>query len=166
MNYPENTILYINQAYLTVKKKIYYCDFFALGQIVEAVNPAGNILTCVIKENEVKMIRPKYNAETGQFLGLYETVGFMVVRESPDEVFFNFGFNKDKSKVLYLHHRTRIPNYFSGTIFNRHRAMIEAGEIDSEFSNIYFFFSYLSSIEARILMNILKRYEFLPLISL
>ena len=29
------------------------------------------------------MIRPKYNAETGEFLGLYETVGFMVVRGSP-----------------------------------------------------------------------------------
>ena len=67
MNYSENTILYINQAYLIVKKKIFYCDFLVLGQIVEAANPAGNILTCVLKENEVKMIMPKYNAETGQF---------------------------------------------------------------------------------------------------
>ena len=84
------------------------------------------------------MIRPKYNAETGEFLGLYETVGFMVVKGSPDEVFFNYGYNKDKSKVLYSHYRRRIPNSFSGIIFNCHRT-IETGEIDSEFSNIYFF---------------------------
>ena len=141
VNYPENTILYLNQAYLTVKenKKIYYCDFFVLGQIVEAANPPEDISTYVLKENKVKMIRPKSNAETGEFLGLYETVRFMVVRGSPDEVFFNYGYNKDKSKVLYLDYRRRIPNSFSGTIFNRHRAMIETGEIDSDFSNIYFF---------------------------
>ena len=141
VNYPENTILYLNQAYLTVKenKKIYYCDSFVLGQIVEAANPPEDISTYVLKENKVKMIRPKSNAETGEFLGLYETVRFMVVRGSPDEVFFNYGYNKDKSKVLYLDYRRRIPNSFSGTIFNRHRAMIETGEIDSDFSNIYFF---------------------------
>ena len=141
VNYPENTILYLNQAYLTVKenKTIYYRDFFVLGQIVEAANPPEDIATYVLKENKVKMIRPKSNAETGEFLGLYETVRFMVVRGSPDEVFFNYGYNKDKSKVLYLDYRRRIPNSFSGTIFNRHRAMIETGEIDSDFSNIYFF---------------------------
>ena len=85
------------------------------------------------------MVRPKYNAETREFLGLYETVGFMVVRRSSDEVFFNYGYDKDRSKVLYSHYRRRIPNSFYEIIFNRHRAMIEAGEIDSEFSNIYFF---------------------------
>ena len=47
------------------------------------------------------MARPKYNPETGEFLRLYETVGFMVVRRSPEEVFFKYGYDKDKSKVLY-----------------------------------------------------------------
>ena len=110
-----------------------------LGQIVEATNPPEDISTYVLKENEVKMMRPKYNAEVGKFLSIYETVGFMVVRGSPDEVFFSHGYDKDKFKVLYSHCRQRIPNSFGGTIFNRHRAMIETGEIDSEFSNIYFF---------------------------
>ena len=70
---------------------------------------------------------------------LNETVGFMIVTESPDEIFINYAYDKDKSKVLYSHYRRRIPNSFSRTIFNRHRAMIETGEIDSEFSNINFF---------------------------
>ena len=110
-----------------------------MGQIVEAANPPEDILTYVLKANKIKMIRPKYNAQTGEFLGLYETVGFMVVRGSLDDVFFNYGYNKDKSKVLYLHYKRRIPNSFSGTIFNRHRVMVETDDIDSEFSNIYLF---------------------------
>lgn len=102
VNYPVNTKIYLNQACLRIKKskKIYYCDFFVTGQIVEASNLPEEISTYVLKENEVKMIRPKYNPETGKFLGLYEMVRFMVVRKSPEEVFFNYGYNKDKSKVL------------------------------------------------------------------
>ena len=110
-----------------------------MGQIVEDANLPEDISTYVLKENKVKMFRPKHNAEAGECLGLYETVGFMVVRGSPDEVFFNYRYNKDKSKVLYSHYRRRLPNSFSGTIFTQHRAMIETGEIDSEFSNIHFF---------------------------
>ena len=71
------------------------------------------------------MVRTKYTPQTGEFLGLYETVGFMVVRGSPDEVFFNYGFEKEKSQVLYSHYRRRIPNSFNGTIFNRHHVLIE-----------------------------------------
>ena len=91
---------------------------------MEAENPPEDISTDALKENDAKMIRPKNNAETGELLGLYETVGFMVVTESPEKVLFNYGYDKGKSKVLYFHYRRRIPNSFSGTIFNRHRAMI------------------------------------------
>ena len=81
--------------------------------MLEVPNPPEDISTNILKENEVKMIRPKYNAETGEFLGLYKNFG------SPDQVFFNYGYNKDKSKVLYSPYRRRIPNSFSRTIFNR-----------------------------------------------
>ena len=81
------------------------------------------------------------------FLGLYQTIRFMVVRGSPDEVFFNYGYDKDQSKVLYSQYRRRIPNSFSRTILSHHSAMIETGEIHSEFSNINFF---LPSITDRI----------------
>ena len=84
------------------------------------------------------MVRPKYNPDTGEFLGPYATVGFMVVRGSPEDVFFTYEDDKEKSKVLYAHYRRRIPNSFSGKIFNRHPVMIESAEADAEFSNIYF----------------------------
>ena len=147
VNFPENLLFYLNQSYLTIKKnkKIYYCDFFIIGQIVQASNPPEDMSTYVLKENKVKMFRPKYNPDTGEFLGLYETVGFMGVRGSPAEVFFNYGYDKEKSKVLYAHYRRRIPNSFSSIIFNRHRVMIESSEADAEFSNIYFLLSSITN---------------------
>ena len=110
--------------------------------------------TYVLKNNEVKMVRPKYNPETGEFLGFYETVGFMVVRGSPKVVFFNYGYDKEKSKVLYSHFRRRIPNSFSDTVFNRHLIMIESGKANAEFSNIYFFSFRPLLTEMRKLINI------------
>ena len=94
--------------------------------------------TYVLKENEMKMVRPKYNPETGEFFELYGTAGFMVVRESPDEAFLNYGYDKEKSKVLYSHYRRRISNSFSSTIFNCHHVIIESGKADTKFSNINF----------------------------
>ena len=40
-NFPENSILYINQGYLTIKddKKFYYADHYILGQVNECINP-------------------------------------------------------------------------------------------------------------------------------
>ena len=68
------------------------------------------------KENEVKMIRPRYDPKMGELKGLYETIGYLVVRGSPKEVFFNYRYDREKSKVLYLYYRRRIPNSFPGTI--------------------------------------------------
>ena len=54
------------------------------------------------------MIRPKYNTSTGEFKGLYKTIGFLVVRGAPDKFFFNYGYNQNKSKVLYSHYRWKM----------------------------------------------------------
>ena len=85
------------------------------------------------------MVRPRNNPKTGEFLGLFETIGYLVVRGSPEEVIFNYGFDKEKSKILYSTYERRTPSSFSGTAFNRHESMIESGEVQGDFSNIYFF---------------------------
>ena len=82
------------------------------------------------------MVRPKYNSEIGEFLGLYETVGFLVVRGDAGDIFLNCGFDKEKSKVLYSQYRRKIPNASCGNMFNRHR-MIESGELDSDISQLH-----------------------------
>ena len=44
-NFPENILIYLNQSYLTIKKnkKIFYCDYFILGQIVESSKPPQDV---------------------------------------------------------------------------------------------------------------------------
>ena len=120
VNIPEYTVFCVNQAYLTVQKNknIYYCDFHILSQVEEASNSSYNIDTYVLKDRELKLLRFRYNSETGDFLGLHQTVGFIIIGGDSGEVFFNYGFDKHMSKVLYSHYRRRIPNPFSETIFN------------------------------------------------
>ena len=85
------------------------------------------------------MVRPCYDPKTGEFKGLQVTISFLVLRHSPEEVFFDYGYDCEKSKILYSHYRRRIPNSFSGTKFNRHGTTIESGQAEGNFSNIFFF---------------------------
>ena len=41
----EMTIFYVNQAYQSYKdnKKVYYCDFFILGQVTPCLNPPEDL---------------------------------------------------------------------------------------------------------------------------
>ena len=50
-----------------------------------------------IKENKAKYYCPRYDANTGKFLGLYETIGFLVVRGETFEVFLSYRYNTVKS---------------------------------------------------------------------
>ena len=54
VNFLKNKLLYLNQAYLTVKKnnRIVHFDYFTLGQIVEASTPPQDMCTYMLKENE------------------------------------------------------------------------------------------------------------------
>ena len=90
------------------------------------------------KEDKVKYYRPKYDRNTGKFLGLYETVGLLVVRGDPFEVFLSHGYDAKKSKVLYSSFKRKIPSSFSGMLFNRHIQLIESSD-DLEMSQLFFF---------------------------
>ena len=68
VNFPENTLFYVNQSYPTVKKKIFYSEYFVIGQVVESPNPPQDVSSCTLKENVVKVVRPRYNPETGEFV--------------------------------------------------------------------------------------------------
>ena len=62
-----------------------------------------------------------YDTVSGEFLGLFQTLGYLTVRGDSGECFLDYGYSKDKSKILYIHYKMKIPNSFSGTMFNRHR---------------------------------------------
>ena len=136
------TIFYVNQAYLSHKdnKKIYYCDVFILGQVPPMPNPPEDLKNCLPKENEAKIVRRKRGVVSVQFLGLVETLVYLTVRGDKRECFFDYGYSKDNSKVLYSTHKAKIPNSFSATISNRHRIQYEARTLsDRDFSKIFFF---------------------------
>ena len=116
-NLPENTIMCINQD----NKKVYYVDCYLLGQVNQCLNPQEDLKNYECQPNEAKFYRPKYDTFTGEYLGLCETLGYLTVRGDNQECSFNYGYSKDNNKVLYSHHKMKIPNSFSRIIFNRHR---------------------------------------------
>ena len=137
VSYLENALFYVIQAFLTAQKskKMYYGNHFVLGQVIEAANIPKDIDAYECATNEVKIYRPEYGTTTGQFLGLHEAV----VSGDDDETFFIYGYDKEKSKVLHSYQKKRNPNSFNSMLFNRHKDMIENGELAGEFSNLFFF---------------------------
>ena len=140
-------MFYINQIYQSYKdNKVYYAGYLIIGQINQCLNPPENVESHEFKERETKMYQPRYVTVTGQFSGLYETLGYLTVRDNADECFLDYGFSKKDSKILHSFHRSRMPNSFSGTLFNRHRTQYESGALNTKFSALYLF---LPSITGR-----------------
>ena len=84
-------------------------------------NPPEDLKSYISKENGAKIVRPKYDVASGQFLGLVETLGYLTVPGDERECFFDYGYSKENSKILHSTHKMKIPNSFRATIFNRHR---------------------------------------------
>ena len=101
-NLPENSLIYLNQGYQSYKdnKKFYHGDFFILGQVNEVLNPLEDLSTYEFKDWEVKLFRQRYDPITGTFLGLYETLGYIMVRGDTDEHFLDYGYSKKDSSLL------------------------------------------------------------------
>ena len=140
-NFPENLVFYINQGYQSYKddKKAYYVDYYTVGQINQCLNPPESLNSYEFKENEAKIYRPRYDTVSDQFLGLYETLGYLMAQGDSDEWFFDYGFLKQNSKILHSYHKNRTLNSSFGTFFNRHRIQYESGAFNTESSKIYFF---------------------------
>ena len=91
-DFPENALIYINQAYLTVKDgdAMIYCDYNILGQIISLRNSPENLDEAIENDKTktlVKMFVPIYNNTTGQFLGVKETLVYIMPRNEPKESF-------------------------------------------------------------------------------
>ena len=141
-NLPENTIVYINQAYQSFKdgKKVYYNDVFIIAQIMPLAQQPKEIESYQLKDNEVKILRPRYDPISGEFLGIEYCVALVTVRNDPEEQFFDYGYHKENSKVLYSTRKLKVPNSFKTTIFGQHRMQYEGGAFDEQkFSKLFFY---------------------------
>ena len=102
-NMPENTLFYINQGYQSYKdgKNVYYNDVYIIAQNMPLALQPKDIESYELKDNEVKILRARYDPISGEFLGIEYCVGFITVKNNVDEQFFDYGYNKDSSKLLY-----------------------------------------------------------------
>ena len=80
-NLLENSVFYINQTYKSYKdNKVYYCNYYILGQINQYQNPPKDLNNYVCKPDEINIFRRKYDTVTGDFLGLFETLDYLTVQ--------------------------------------------------------------------------------------
>ena len=96
---PENTLLYINQGYQSYKdnKKVYYSTIFIIAQIMPLAHQPKDIESYVLKDDEVKILRSRYDPVSGEFLGIEYCIAVIIVRSDPEEQFFDYGYDKENS---------------------------------------------------------------------
>ena len=78
-----------------------YNQNFIIGQLIFAANQPKEIETYQCLPNEVKLLSCVYDLETGEFKGIREQLAYIVLRGDEHEIFFSYGFDKNKSKILY-----------------------------------------------------------------
>ena len=142
-NLPENTIFYINQAYQSFKdgKKVYYTDVFILAQIMPLAQQPKDIESYELNDNEVKSLRLKYDPVSGKFLGIEYYIALVTVRNDQGEQFFDYGYHKENSKVLYSTRNLKIPNSFKTTSFGQHKMQYEGRAFREQNFSFFFFLS-------------------------
>ena len=79
-----------------------------------------NLDTYVLKENEVITYCPVYSKSTGLYGGLTKKLGYITLRGDDRKRFYSYGYNKEKSSLLYCSMKTPLPNIFSCTAFKKH----------------------------------------------
>ena len=148
-NVPENTLLYINQGFISTVKSgelAMYVHNFIIGQLIIAANQPANINEYSFRENEVKLLSCVYDLESGTFKGLRPMLAYIVLRGDSDEVFFSYGYNKAKSSVLYSYAKQQIPDTFIATSFKKHFQEVVNEKKNEDYSKMFY---YLPSISDR-----------------
>ena len=92
-----------------------------------------------LKDDKVKILRRRYDSISGEFLGIEYCVGLITVKND-EEQFFDYGYNKDNSKMLYSTKKLNTPSCFKETVFRVRKMQYEGGAFFEEsFSKIFFY---------------------------
>ena len=148
MGFPENALIYINQAYLSSKdgEPVVYCDYVIVGQLITLKSFPDDLDSAVRNGRSlVKMYAPDYYHKSGKFLGVKESLAYIMLRNEEQGTFFSCGFSAEHASILYCYSRQSMPNVFKGTAFNTHNLQNYA-ESRARMSDIFF---YLPSITDR-----------------
>ena len=141
-NFPENMLVYVNQESISPVKNGYaiYPDFVILTQILPLANPPPeiNLDTHEFKDNEALLFVPLYNTENGLYRGLTKKLAQITWRGDKSEIFYSYGFDKEKSKMLFCVNRQPMPNMFQCTAFKKHTSyLLSENQEKSEFSKMF-----------------------------
>ena len=140
-NFPENTLVYINQGTISpIKSELaIYINCFVLEQIIPALNSLQDIDSYQCKQNEVKIAAPLYDLSNGKFIGLDLRPNYIVLRGDPDGMIFRYDFNPETSKVLFSSSKERRPTAFTCTTFRKHYEKIVDERYTRKSSNVFFY---------------------------
>ena len=94
-----------------------YHHNFIIGQLIVAANQPPEIDQYVSKDNEVKLYTCMYDLQKRKILGLRCEVALIVLRGDERELFLSYGFDTEKSLVLYSSLKQKIPDAFISTSF-------------------------------------------------
>ena len=123
-----------------------YVQNFIIGQLIFAANQPKDISQYECLPNQVKLLFSVYDLESGEFKGVRLQLAYIILRGDEHEIFFNYDYDKSKSKVLFSYSKQQIPDAFISTSFKRHFNEV-MNEIRNEDSSSLFYF--LPSISDR-----------------
>ena len=141
---------YLTQGYLSYKdnKRIYYTDIFVIRKLLLYLINQKIWRNMSLMRTRLRYLEQNMMWVLGAFLVLSTVRLIWLFLVITTRVFFDYGYSKENSKILYSTHKMKVPNSFSTTIFNRHRIQYESGAFsETESSNIFF---YLPSTVDRI----------------
>ena len=110
------------------------------------LDPSENLENYVPQEDEVKILRSKYDVTSEKFLVLAETLAYFTVWGNKRECFFGCEYDKDNRKILYSAHKMKILNNFNAIIFYCHKNEYEyevGAFTDIDFSKTFFFLPFV-----------------------
>ena len=102
------------------------------------------------RADEVKLCVPLYNVETEEFSDIQNWLAHIMVRGDEYEMFLSYGYDKDKSNVLYSTYKQILPNIFQGTSFKKHNPMLLNERSVQEHSKMFFFLPSMTDRKEKI----------------
>ena len=147
VNMPENCLYYVNQAFLSTVKNgeiAMYVQNFIIGQLIFAANQPKDISQYECLPNEVKLLSCVYDLESGEFKGVRLQLAYIILRGDEHEIFFNYGYDKSKSKVLFSYSKQQIPDAFISTSFKKHFNEIMNEKRNEDSSSLFYFLPSIS----------------------
>ena len=98
-------------------------------------DPQINLENHQYKDYEALLFVPVYNKSTGIHDGLTKKLAHMAIRQDANERFYSYGYNKDRSALLYCVNRLPLPNIFHCTAFKQYHGFL----LDENQKKIRFF---------------------------